>query len=230
VKSHAGEFEFEPVPAATLKERVAARIRTAILDGRLRPGARIVESRLAAQLSVAQTTVREAIQDLETQGFLVKLVNRETRVRTLSASDLADLFVLRVELEGLVMEMAHPRVTEEALAPLYEAAAAMQRAAAEENMALFYQLDIDFHRRLWRTAKSELLERVLTPLTVGPVAFVLAGLHAPLRGDYVRVAEDHARILDSLRKDSPEAARALMVSKLHEWREMQMRKFEEERR
>ena len=78
---------------------------------------------------MAQTTVREAIQDLETQGFLVKLVNRETRVRTLSASDLADLFVLRVELEGLVMEMAHPRVTEEALAPLYEAAAAMQRAA-----------------------------------------------------------------------------------------------------
>lgn len=62
------EFQFPPMRAATLKDQVARHIRTAILQSRLEPGARIVESRLAAQMQVAQTTVREAIQDLETRA------------------------------------------------------------------------------------------------------------------------------------------------------------------
>lgn len=218
------EYTFEPVQAATLKEQVASRIRTAILQGDLEPGARIVESRLADQVNVAQTTVREALQELENQGFVVKFVNRETRVRRLEVQDLVNLFHLRADLEGLAVELAHPRADSRALAPLYRIVDAMRYAAARDDMAQFYQHDMQFHQQLWRLAGNEFLERALAPLSLGPVAFVLAGAKAPLKGDYVQVACDHADILDVFREVEPKAARRLMEEKLRLWHEMQMRK------
>src|SRR5437667_7004539 len=114
------EILFEPIRHPTLKDRVAARIVIAILSGDLTPGARVVESRLAKQMNVAQTTAREAMQDLETQGLVVKYVNRETLVRTFSREDLEKLFRLRVDLEGLAVECAHPHADEKTLQPLYQ--------------------------------------------------------------------------------------------------------------
>src|SRR5580692_4781707 len=105
-------FSFSPVKAPTLKDGVADHIRTAILTGGLAPGTRIVESKLAREMTVAQTTVREAIQDLANQGLLVKRVNRESLVRKLTVADLNDLFMLRMDLEGLAVELAHSRIDE----------------------------------------------------------------------------------------------------------------------
>jgi DNA-binding GntR family transcriptional regulator len=216
------EFLFKPVQPPTLKERIAFQIRSAIIKGDLAPGIRIVESKLAKQMNVAQTTVREAIQDLENQGFVVKYINRETLVRKFVPEDLAKLFRLRVELEGLAMELAHPNANEESLMPLVESVDQMRRSAKSKNIAEFYHHDLEFHRQLWRLTANEFVERALVSLAVGPIAFVLAGTPLPLSTNYLEVAEDHHVLLDALRKGTPLAARRLVERKLRKWQEMQM--------
>ena len=218
-----GGFLFVPVRAPTLKEKVAAQVHVAILTGDLAPGARIVETRLAKQMNVAQSTVREAIQDLETQGLLVKYPNRETLVRTFTRHDLEKLFRLRLELEGLVMELAQPNATVQALKPLYDLVDQMRTAARRDAIAEFYRLDLQFHRALWALTKNEFLERSVTPLSVGPIAFVLAGSPVPLKGNYVQVADDHAEILDALMRRTPKGARRFMEAKLRAWHKLQLR-------
>ena len=216
------EFEVKPIRALTLKSQIAHQLRTAILQGRLGPGTRVVESRLAKQLGVAQTTVREAILELENQGLFIKYVNRETRVRKLTIADLSDLFRVRVQLEGLAVEIGHANANETTLAPLYQTVEEMRRSARREEISEFYRFDIEVHRQLWCLAQNGFLEKSLAPLLVGPIAFVLAGVPAPIVSNYVQVAEDHAQILDVLRRESAADARRLMQSKLTDWHELQM--------
>ena len=224
-----GEFRFEPVRPPTLKERVAAQIRTAILRGDLAPGARIVESLLAKQMNVAQTTVREAIGELENQGLVVKFVNRETLVRRLLPADLKKLYRARITLEGLAVELAHAHATESGLRPLYSIIEDMRRAARKKDFPEFYQFDLRFHHALWDLANNEFLQRALSTLSVGPFAFVLAGSRAPLDVDYVRVAEDHRDILEAMKNSTAEAARKVMEEKLANWHRMQLRMHKDHR-
>jgi DNA-binding GntR family transcriptional regulator len=216
-------FLFSPVRAPTLKEKVASQIHTAILSGDLAPGARIVETRLAKQMNVAQTTVREAIQDLENQGLVVKYVNRETQVRKFTRRDIENLFHVRLELEGLAVELAKQNAKEKTLEPLYLIVDQMRQAARKNAIAEFYNLDVKFHRALWALTGNEFLEKSIAPLSVGPIAFVLAGSPAPLKGNYLQVADDHAEILDALLRQTPKGARRYMQGKLRAWHKLQLR-------
>ncbi len=216
------EFVFGPVEAPTLKDKIAYQIQTAVLTGDLKPGTRIVEFKLAKQMSVAQTTVREAIQDLVNRGLLIKRVNRETLVRKLTRQDLDNLFEVRMELEGLAVQLAHSHVDLTALAPLYETVDQMRQAARARNLPEFYRFDMQFHQQLGRLAGNDFLERALVPLSVGPVAFVLAGSPFPLEGDYVQIADDHSEILDAFKEKTPQDARRFLEQKLRAWRDLQL--------
>ena len=75
---------FEKLPSNTLRGRIAERIREAILDGSLPAGQRIVERRLAEQFGASLTAVREALIELESEGFIAKRPNSTTHVTQLS--------------------------------------------------------------------------------------------------------------------------------------------------
>ena len=153
------KFVFRSVQAPTLKDRIADHVLEAVLTGALPPGTRIVETQLAKQMDVAQTSVREALHDLVNQGLLVKRVNRDTLVRTLTDIDLEKLFRLRVELEGLAVELAHSKIMEKALEPLYATVEQMRRAARVKNIPEFYRHDLLFHKQLGTLADNEFLDQ-----------------------------------------------------------------------
>src|SRR4030095_1991852 len=80
-----------------------------ILSGKLLPGARIVETRLAQQFGVSQGPVREALGDLELFGFVVSSPFRGTQVRQISTQDLLDIYPIRAALEGVAAYAAASR-------------------------------------------------------------------------------------------------------------------------
>ncbi len=84
----------------------------AIEGGTYRPGDRLVESELADRLGVSRTPVREALQRLETQSMLTR-DGRSLIVASLDHNQLAELYVVRAELEGLAARLAAKHATEE---------------------------------------------------------------------------------------------------------------------
>ena len=86
----------------------------AIDAGVYRPGDRLVESELADQLGVSRTPVREALQRLETQAMLTR-DGRSLIVATLDHNQLAELYAVRAELEGLAARLAARHATDEEL-------------------------------------------------------------------------------------------------------------------
>src|SRR5688572_6741931 len=84
-----------PLTRVGLKDRVAELIKEAILSGRLQPGERIVEMKVANEVGVATTAVREALFELEAQGFVSRLANRGTFVTKLSEDDVQKILRVR---------------------------------------------------------------------------------------------------------------------------------------
>ncbi|MEL6587632.1 MAG: GntR family transcriptional regulator, partial [Pseudomonadota bacterium] len=82
-----------------------ALILDAIDRGTYRPGDRLVESELAETFGVSRTPVREALQRLETQGLLTR-DGRSLIVASLSHDQMAELYAVRAELEGLAARLA----------------------------------------------------------------------------------------------------------------------------
>src|SRR5687768_11444608 len=86
-------------------------IREAIMDGRLEPGARLKEERLAQDLGISRTPVREALQRLNTEGLVQARPNRGTFVRAYEPAELDELYELRALLEGHAARRAAERLT-----------------------------------------------------------------------------------------------------------------------
>jgi DNA-binding GntR family transcriptional regulator len=78
----------------------------AIDVGVYKPGSRLVESELADRFGVSRTPIREALQRLETQSLLTR-DGRSLIVASLDHNQLAELYVVRAELEGLARSWPH---------------------------------------------------------------------------------------------------------------------------
>lgn len=93
---------------ATLVEVVAERLRSAILQGTLRPGEKLVEEQWCAELGISRAPLREALRLLSQQGLVEHLPRRGSRVTAWSPADILQLFALRHVLERHAVETALP--------------------------------------------------------------------------------------------------------------------------
>lgn len=154
-----------------VKESVASALKDAIVQGRLEPGQRVIEGKWARELGVAQASVREAINLLTSDGFLVKDAGRSARVVRYSEDRVARMYEIRGALEGLAAQLAA-----ESQADLSEVEAAAERmadAARRADMKAIIESDLAFHLALAEASGNPVLaamvRRLLTPL----FAFVL---------------------------------------------------------
>jgi DNA-binding GntR family transcriptional regulator len=94
-----------------LGDAVAGVLRSAILDGSLKPGQPLHENALARQLSVSRSPIREALIQLERESLVVSRPNRPAVVRRPSPDEISQVYTLRSALEGIAARWAAERAT-----------------------------------------------------------------------------------------------------------------------
>ena len=94
------------IKPVTLRHRIVEIIRQAITSGDLGPGDRVVELRLAKQLGVGNTAVREALFELERAGLVTRIPNKGSFITKMTWEDAQQIFRIRKELESLAVELA----------------------------------------------------------------------------------------------------------------------------
>ena len=120
----------------SLREQIREHIVEGIVSGRWQPGERIVERRIATELEVSQTPVREALRELESLRLIESAPNKGVRVRNLTAADLEESYPVRAGLEAIAAELAAERLAEDCsalephVAALYEADRSVRRHGA----------------------------------------------------------------------------------------------------
>src|SRR5712692_6200862 len=110
--SHASALR--QVRPRSLAQSVAVQIREAIVSGQLKPGTRLVEQKIARTFAIGQPTVREALRELEYDGFIRKFQNRGSYVTELTPEDCSKMFEVRMALESLAIEKAAENISDSA--------------------------------------------------------------------------------------------------------------------
>src|SRR5947208_9045214 len=123
--------KIEPV---SKKQRLITSLKDAFLSGALESGEQIVEGKIAQQFGVGQGLIREALIELEHQGFVQRTPFSGTQVPRLSLEDAQQIFDIRIELEPLALSLAGQKITPEAMKVLKDFAVQAKQAAAAEDV------------------------------------------------------------------------------------------------
>lgn len=174
----------------------------AIDAGFFKPGDRLVESELADRFGVSRTPVREALQRLETQGMLSR-DGRSLIVASLDHNQLAELYAVRTELEGLAARLAARAATDEEVRVL--------RGMVEEDRKLIggdpkelSRANKRFHKQIHLASHNRFLVQQLD-LVHRSMALMATTSFAAEGRDEVGLAE-HDRIIAAIEARDPEGA------------------------
>lgn len=177
----------------------------AIDTGIYRPGDRLVESELADRFGVSRTPIREALQRLETQSLLTR-DGRSLIVASLDHNQLAELYVVRGELEGLAARLAARHATPEevrVLRDMLEADHALvgdPRALSRANRRFHKQIHLASHNR-FLVQQLDLVHRSMA---------LLASTSLEAEGRPTGTLEEHSVIVQAIEAgDGDGADRAL---------------------
>lgn len=197
----------------------------AISSGQIKPGERIVESRIARELGVSQTTVREAIRDLEGVGLVTCAIHRGCVVRALSLADVAEMYEMRALLEGEAARLAATKLGAEDLGKLDELARDMIYLAEAGETTAMIDLDVRFHETIMATADHGLLLRLWS--LIHPSFWTHLAVVTILGLSLEAVARRHLELVAALRSGDPRSARAALQRHHLDLRDQALRQLAE---
>ncbi len=171
---------------------------------------------------MAQSTVREAILDLASEGLLVKAANRHTKVRHLDGRAVRDLQAVRFQLEPMAVELVVAQNSPERLEKLESQVEIMRRTARDRDLPTFYEADVRFHSTLAELTGNDFLVQAMRSLSIAPIAFILGGLRTVQEVGYGPLAEEHQAVVDVMRKGDPKAAAAFVRASIGSWHAFQL--------
>lgn len=207
------------VSGPSLREQARKVIRGLIITGQMRADQLYSVPRLATELGVSATPVREALLDLAREGLLEPVRNRGFRVVALSPNELKDIYAVRTMLEvPSVAEIARAGLGPAQLEQLRELAAVTKRAADAGNLIEFLEADRKFHVGLIAMLGNKPLADLVEALRD---RVRLHGFKSGKSSEYItKSASEHFQLLDFLAKRDEPGAVALMQRHLERSRQI----------
>lgn len=188
-----------------------------IVTHRLKPGDKLSDLRLSAELGVSRTPVREALQRLARDGIVRAAPRRGFFVATFSPHDVEEIYDIRTMLEVLALRLALPHLTRATLTDarcVLDAADAAFHAGQEGAGEAFLAVDRAFHASLAQASRNRRLAATLAQLQAQIGVFQVYGLH--LRDLVPLSIRHHRHILDGLLRADRTAAESAMERHIQE--------------
>jgi DNA-binding GntR family transcriptional regulator len=179
----------------------------AIDGGVYRPGDRLVESELAERFGVSRTPVREALQRLETQSMLAR-DGRSLIVASLDHNQLAELYVVRAELEALAAKLAARHATPEEVKVLRDMVA--EDRAHIGNPQALSRANRRFHKQIHLASHNRYLVQQLDLVHRSMALLASTSLAAEGRG--AMALAEHQAIVDAIGAGDGDGAQSALRS------------------
>lgn len=196
-------------PRTSASRMVADALRAAIVDGRLPPGAPLRQDAVARHFSVSAIPVREALRQLESEGWTKVEVHKGATVAPLSADEAREIYEIRAALEGLAITLAIPNHTEESLR---EAQSLFEAAERERDPARYVSRNEAFHMSLYAPAGRPQLIEMIEVLHRRGERYLRVKFGLP---EHKRVSDqEHGQLMRIVRRKDVAAAQKLIADHL----------------
>ena len=195
----------------SLREAVYLTLRRAILTNVFEPGDRLMEMKLAAQLGVSRTPVREAIHLLEKESLVRQIPHKGVVVAGITKKQLRDVLEIRGMLEELAVQLACRRGTEEGFAKLQAAADNFAKAVKQEkDLTVLAEKDVAFHDVIYQMTDNERLIELVESIWQQIYRYRIERLKGANRESLV---QEHQELVQALCARDEEAA--VRMARLH---------------
>lgn len=185
-----------------LSDAISAEIKQAILSGRYESGQRLVEESLAVELGVSRNPVREALRQLESEGFVEIVPRHGASVATIGNREAHELFQVRGALEALSARLAAANASDDDLASLEEIVIRGVAAAASGEILSLPALNTEFHDRLVEVGGNRQLAQM-----IGDLRDRIQWIYARrIERRAVRSWEEHRVLFEAVAGRDPERA------------------------
>ncbi|MBK6009414.1 GntR family transcriptional regulator [Ramlibacter ginsenosidimutans] len=196
----------------SLHDEVAAQLRERIFDGELTPGTFLDEVRLAEQLKISRTPLREALKVLTAEGLVRHEPRRGCFVNEVTEHDLDEIFPVLALLEGRCAFEAARKASDADIAVLDDLHQKLARYAKAKRINEYYATNFAIHEAIIALADNRWLAGVIGDLRKIVKLSRLQQLHAP--GRLEQSFSEHLAVFAALKARDPEGADAAMRTHL----------------
>jgi DNA-binding GntR family transcriptional regulator len=205
------------VSRLALHDQVAARLRTMLVEGRIAPGAKLLERELCAELHVSRTPVREAIKLLAAEGLVDLVPNRGAVAVKLTEAAVLNAFEVLALLEGASGELAAERISNDELAAVRALHHEMKSCFARRDLSGYYRLNARIHTAINEAARNPVLSS--TYRSINARVQSLRFRTNQNEAKWKRAMKEHELMLDALAAHDAAALQQLLVQHLHHKRD-----------
>ena len=188
-----------------LRDIVFKTLREAIVTGELKPGERLMEIKLANEMGVSRTPVREAIRKLEQEGLVHLTARKGAEVAPINAKDLKEVLEIRKALEGLACQMACQNASDEDIQKLEEINLQIGAAISENDIEKIAKLDVRFHEQICIYSANSQLIMILSRLKEHIYRYRLEYI-ADIKNKNA-ILEEHSKIIQDMYKKNEKAVK-----------------------
>ncbi len=206
-------FKRRPDVQPRLADDVYEQILSAIVNGEIAPGDRLIQEKIAAEINISRTPVREALLRLEQEGILELFGRKGFAIREISINEVRDLYGAREAIEGYGAWWVAANRTPELLAVIEEKVAA-ERALKVRDIEAEFHLNRDIHRTIVaQTDNKALLDMFDSIWGKGISLWLFAATRANQEPPDLAV---HQQLLELISIGTPEEAQAAMIAHVRE--------------
>jgi len=192
-----------------LREIVQAQLLNDIVRGKLPPGDRLNETRLAHAYGVSRGPVREALRALEGQGLVRFVANKGAVVTRLNSTDVQEIYDIRIELEGLAARFGAARISDQGVARMRRLVERMD--ASTNASARWLTLNNELHMTLYQASGNARLCALIADQMTTLQPYTTFFLELP--GRLMDTHSDHRLLLDAVAHH--DAKRSELVTEEH---------------
>lgn len=148
----------------SLREQVYDYLRGEMNNGGLQPGSFVDLNALATQLGISRTPLRDALLQLEVEGFVEILPRRGFRLKPITLTEIRNIYQIVGALESAALAVAGPRLGSEGLGRMWAANVAMREAIAAQDYEAFFTHNLAFHGVFLEAAENPRMEGLVRSL------------------------------------------------------------------
>ena len=143
-----------------LSAKVIEYVMKGIADGQYSPGSRIRPKEIAAELNMSLSPVRDAIEQLDKDGWIERFPQSGTYIKEITIEDIEEIYELRQTLEAEAVRLAAERITAQQLAELKAIAKVLTLCARQNDVKGYEEADTQFHKKIIESAHNKSLTDV----------------------------------------------------------------------
>ena len=192
----------------SLKDKIIRDLRQAIVRKEFKPGEHVTEAVLCERFKVSRTPIREALNQLEKEGFIRITPSAGAKVVNLSLKETLDIYDILIILEGASSRLACSKINEDQISKLEEYNYLFEKAKDQKNAELLFDLNVHFHWLITEATRNAYLinMRANFRLLVDRIARVFPTIPGQCEATLV----EHKQVIEALKLRNPALAEFTM--------------------